>query len=33
MDVELMPYGGFHMLNWHMGFRGCQLTPIDEGHD
>ena len=28
-----MPYGGCRVLNWHVGFRGCQLTPIDEGHD
>ena len=30
MDAELVPYGGCCMLNWHVGFRGCQLTPIDE---
>ena len=29
--LELMPYGGCRVLNWHVGFRGCQLTPIDEG--
>ena len=33
MDAELAPYGGCHMLNWCVGFRGCQLTPIDEGRD
>ena len=25
MDAELTPYGGRRMLNWHVGFRGCQL--------
>ena len=33
MDAELAPYGGCRMLNLHVGFRGYQLTPIDEGHD
>ena len=33
LDVELTPYGGCRMLNWCVGLRGCQLTPIDEGHD
>ena len=33
MDAELTPYGGCHVLNWHVGFRGCQLTPINDDHD